>query len=185
MDRSHSCVHLNKASMLQLCQLPPYIIMHRTFSLKPGMLSKCKYCMPRDCFHILKSEICWKNDRLCCEGFVWSRFWPSCVPWWTGYGQTRRSACPAGSVWRTYTLTSLCSSAGGSPKRWEIENKAYVMLHYIQIYWILDVPFIFYLYATGKSVLALCVNVCVCTVPCDALACHSGCTPMSQPVFPG
>ncbi len=54
---------------------------------------------------------------LCVPGSVWSRSWRSCGRWWTGFGRTRRSACPAGSVWRTSTLTSSSSNAGGSPRR--------------------------------------------------------------------
>lgn len=51
------------------------------------------------------------------QGFVWSRSWRSCEPWWTGCGRTRRSACLAGSVWRTSTHTSSSSNAGGSLRR--------------------------------------------------------------------
>ena len=49
--------------------------------------------------------------------FAWCRSWQSCGLWWTGFGQTPRCLCPAGSVWRTSTLTSLSSNAGGSLRR--------------------------------------------------------------------
>lgn len=49
--------------------------------------------------------------------FAWYRSWQSCGPWWTGFGRIPRCLCPAGSVWRTSTLTSSSWNAGESLRR--------------------------------------------------------------------
>lgn len=63
---------------------------------------------------------CFARIAKTCLSFVvsaWCRSWRSCELWWTGFGLIPHCLCPAGSVWRTSTLTSSSSNAGESLRR--------------------------------------------------------------------